>query len=213
MKRLPLAVLLSAGLLAVGGLASGPAAADEPAAIPVGVTIGGLDVGGLTTEAATAAVQQAFAAPLVLHLGLTEISVTPDVLGALPVIDKAIERAIDSFATRENREKFYKFFRELETLYEIISPDPFLRDHLEDYEKLSNLYRIVRNAFARGVALYRELAKKTEGLIRERAEARFAAGRMAREYERLYQRLAPASAPCSRPGAARLPQHAQGGAA
>ena len=94
MKRLPLAVLLSAGLLAVGGLASGPAAADEPAAIPVGVTIGGLDVGGLTTEAATAAVQQAFAAPLVLHLGSTEISVTPDVLGAVPVIDRAIERAL-----------------------------------------------------------------------------------------------------------------------
>ena len=94
MKRLSLAVLLSAGLLAVGGLASGPAAADEPAAIPLGVTIGGLDVGGLTTDAATAAVQQAFQAPLVLHLGTTEISVTPDVLGAVPVIDKAVERAL-----------------------------------------------------------------------------------------------------------------------
>ena len=89
-----------------------------------------------------------------------------------PIDDKAIERAIDAFAAKENREKFYKFFKELETLYEIISPDPFLREHLEDYGKLSNLYRIVRNAFARGVALYRELAKKTEGLIRERAEGR-----------------------------------------
>lgn len=94
MKRLFFGVLLSAGVLAVGGLASGPAAADEPAAIPVGVTIGGLEVGGLTTEAATAAVQQAFQAPLVLYLGATEISVTPEVLGAVPVIDKAIERAL-----------------------------------------------------------------------------------------------------------------------
>ena len=49
--------------------------------------------------------------------------------------------------------------------------------------------------------------------VRERAEARFTAGRMAREYERLYQRLAPASAPCPSPGRAPLPQHAQGGAA
>ena len=94
MKRLSLAVLLSAGLLGVGTLASGPAAADEPAAIPLGVTIGGLEVGGLTTEAATAAVQQAFQAPLDLRLGSTEISVAPDVLGAVPVIDKAIERAL-----------------------------------------------------------------------------------------------------------------------
>jgi lipoprotein-anchoring transpeptidase ErfK/SrfK len=93
-KRLSLAVLLSAGLVAVGGLTSGPAVADEPASIPVGVTIGGLEVGGLSTEAASAAVQQGFEAPLVLHLGTTEISVTPDVLGAVPVIDKAIERAL-----------------------------------------------------------------------------------------------------------------------
>jgi lipoprotein-anchoring transpeptidase ErfK/SrfK len=93
-RRLSIAVLFSAGLVAVGGLASGPAAADEPAAIPLGVTIGGLDVGGQTAEAATAAVQQAFQAPLVLQLGATEISVTPDVLGAVPVIDKAVERAL-----------------------------------------------------------------------------------------------------------------------
>ena len=94
MKRLLIAVLFSAGLVALGGLVSGPAAADEPAAIPLGVTIGGLDVGGMTTDAATAAVQQAFQAPLVLHLGGTEITVTPDVLGAVPVIDKAVERAL-----------------------------------------------------------------------------------------------------------------------
>jgi lipoprotein-anchoring transpeptidase ErfK/SrfK len=93
-KRLSIAALFSAGLVALGGLGSGPAAADEPAAIPVGVTIGGLDVGGLSTEAATAAVEQAFQAPLVLHLGTTEITVTPDVLGAVPVIDKAVERAL-----------------------------------------------------------------------------------------------------------------------
>jgi lipoprotein-anchoring transpeptidase ErfK/SrfK len=93
-KRLSIAVFCCAGLIALGGLASGPAAADEPVAIPLGVTIGGLDVGGLTTEAATAAVQQAFQAPLVLHLGVTEITVTPDVLGAVPIIDKAVERAL-----------------------------------------------------------------------------------------------------------------------
>jgi lipoprotein-anchoring transpeptidase ErfK/SrfK len=93
-KRLSIAVLLSTGLVALGALASGRAAAQEAPAIPTGVTIGGLDVGGLAPDAATAAVQQAFQAPLVLHLGSTEITVTPDVLGAIPVIDKAVERAL-----------------------------------------------------------------------------------------------------------------------
>jgi lipoprotein-anchoring transpeptidase ErfK/SrfK len=93
-KRLSIAVLLSAGLVALGALASGRAAAQQAPAIPTGVTIGGLDVGGLAPDAATAAVQQGFQAPLVLYLGSTEITVTPDVLGAVPVIDKAVERAL-----------------------------------------------------------------------------------------------------------------------
>jgi lipoprotein-anchoring transpeptidase ErfK/SrfK len=91
MKRLCL--LLVAGLL----LASAPAAADTtpaPATIPEGVTIAGIAVGGLTPEVATATVQQEFARPLQLLLGTTEVLVTPDVLAATPVVDKAIERAL-----------------------------------------------------------------------------------------------------------------------
>jgi lipoprotein-anchoring transpeptidase ErfK/SrfK len=77
-----------------GVLASAPAAADPPATIPEGVTISGTQVGGMAPDQATAAVQQAFAAPLQLELGTTLISVTPDVFGAVPVIDKAVERAL-----------------------------------------------------------------------------------------------------------------------
>jgi type I restriction enzyme R subunit len=46
-----------------------------------------------------------------------------------------------------------------------------LREHIDNYAKLSALYKIVRNAFTKHVALYKELAKKTEGLIQEQAEA------------------------------------------
>jgi len=77
-----------------GAVATALPAADEPVAIPVGVTIGGVQVGGLAPDAATAAVQQAFNTPLELELGTTRVLVTPDVLGATPVIDKAIERAL-----------------------------------------------------------------------------------------------------------------------
>jgi lipoprotein-anchoring transpeptidase ErfK/SrfK len=73
-------------------VAGGPAAADTT--IPLGVTIGGAQVGGLSPEAATAVVQQEFQAPLELQLGSTRVLVAPDVLGAVPVIDKAIEQAL-----------------------------------------------------------------------------------------------------------------------
>jgi lipoprotein-anchoring transpeptidase ErfK/SrfK len=91
MKRLCL--LFLAGLL----VASAPAAADDlppPATIPEGVTIGGIQVGGLTPAAATDTIQYEFNAPLTLRIGTTRVQVTPDVLGATPVIDKAIERAL-----------------------------------------------------------------------------------------------------------------------
>ncbi len=85
-----------------------------------------------------------------------------------PIDDKAVERAIDAFADKERRERFYKFFKETETLYEIISPDPFLRPHLDNYGKLSVLYQIVRNAFSQRPVLYETIARKTESLVRER---------------------------------------------
>jgi lipoprotein-anchoring transpeptidase ErfK/SrfK len=94
MKRLSLLISIVAGLLVAGVAASVLPAADEPVAIPVGVTIGGVQVGGLAPDAAAAAVQQTFDTPLELQVGTTRVLVTPDVLGAAPIVDKAIERAL-----------------------------------------------------------------------------------------------------------------------
>ncbi len=88
-----------------------------------------------------------------------------------PIDDKTVERAINAFDEKEERDTFFKFFKELETLYEIISPDVFLREYLEDYRSLSILFQIVRNAFSKHAALYSDIAKKTESLIRERVES------------------------------------------
>jgi len=86
-----LCLLLLAGLL----VASAPAAGDDaPATIPSGVTIGGVAVGGMTPDAATVTLQNDFNLPLTLAIGTARVTVTPDVLGATPVIDKAIERAL-----------------------------------------------------------------------------------------------------------------------
>jgi len=85
--------------------------------------------------------------------------------------DKAVERAIDAFANREKREEFQAFFKEVETLYEILSPSPELRDFIEPFAKLAALYGIVRNAFEVKTPLYTDIARKTETLVRETAAA------------------------------------------
>ena len=88
-----------------------------------------------------------------------------------PVDDKLLEKAIQSFEDKERREAFYQFFKELETLYEIISPDAFLRPYIDDYGKLSVLYQVILNAFSKKAQLIKDLMKKTEDLVKGMATA------------------------------------------
>jgi type I restriction enzyme R subunit len=53
--------------------------------------------------------------------------------------DKAKERAIAHFEAKETREEFYKFFRQLQNLHEIISPDAFMRPFIDDFEDSKNI--------------------------------------------------------------------------
>lgn len=81
--------------------------------------------------------------------------------------DKTVERAIEIFSDKDKREDFYKFFKQLEMLYEIISPDKFLRDYINDYWRISYLYSIIRNAFAKRILLDKELMQKTSDLVKK----------------------------------------------
>jgi len=81
--------------------------------------------------------------------------------------DKAIEGAIEHFGDKKQRGEFFKFYRELESLYEIISPDAFLRPFIEDYSLLSQLFRIIHNAFAPPGIADKEFVRKTAALVRE----------------------------------------------
>jgi type I restriction enzyme R subunit len=58
--------------------------------------------------------------------------------------DKALEAALERFRDSEEREAFYRLFRELEEIYEILSPDPFLRPFLEDYQQEQTRLETVR---------------------------------------------------------------------
>jgi type I restriction enzyme R subunit len=86
--------------------------------------------------------------------------------------DKALERRMEAFAEPEARGSFFVFFRELRTLYEVLSPDVFLRPHVGSYGMLSVLYDEVRSFYApAGSSYQRDLAQKTEALVRENVES------------------------------------------
>ncbi|MDW8411477.1 MAG: hypothetical protein RMM17_02180 [Acidobacteriota bacterium] len=84
--------------------------------------------------------------------------------------DKAADAALQAFMDEEKRQEFYQFFRELEDLYEILSPDPFLRECMDDYQRLADLYALLRNAFDAGASLNRDLARKTAYLVQEHTQ-------------------------------------------
>ncbi len=74
-----------------------------------------------------------------------------------------------TFLDKATRQVFIDFFKEIETLYEILSPDPELRDHIEEYNRLADLYVMLRNAYGRKTTFLGEVAHKTEMLVRENA--------------------------------------------
>lgn len=80
------------------------------------------------------------------------------------------DRLIEYFFEDEPREAFVQTFKELQTAYEIISPDAFLRPYINVYAAIADIYRTVISYFdpkAEERRLNRELLAKTETLIRE----------------------------------------------
>ncbi|WP_029215058.1 HsdR family type I site-specific deoxyribonuclease [Kallotenue papyrolyticum] len=81
--------------------------------------------------------------------------------------DKAAEAVLLRFRDKEDREAFYRFFRELEEIYEILSPDPFLRPYLEDYQALVAMYRLLRSAYEPHVPVDKSFLRKTAEIVQK----------------------------------------------
>lgn len=81
--------------------------------------------------------------------------------------DKDKERAIAAFEVKDARVLFFDFYRELQTLYDILSPDAFLRPHIDQFQALTALYALIREAYSPRVYVDRELTDKTKELVRE----------------------------------------------
>lgn len=67
------------------------------------------------------------------------------------------------------RKAFFEVYKEVESLWEILSPSPELRDHIATFKGLTQLYAAVRNAYAEKVGFVADLAYKTRRLIEENA--------------------------------------------
>ena len=71
----------------------------------------------------------------------------------------------------EKRKTFFKLYNEIEMLYEIISPDAFLRPYIDKYITFSSVYQVVRNAYTDHISIDREFQKKTAELVREHIQS------------------------------------------
>ncbi|GJL84116.1 MAG: type I deoxyribonuclease HsdR [marine bacterium B5-7] len=81
--------------------------------------------------------------------------------------DKDVDNLIEHFRDPERRKAFFKEYKEIEMLYEIISPDAFLRPFIEDYTNLSSIYDVVRKAYTKQAHVDREFQRKTNKLVQE----------------------------------------------
>ena len=94
----------------------------------------------------------------------------------LPIIggkkqDKAVEALLNYFLDEKIRNEYYQFFKKLSAIYEIISPDAFLRDYLDDYETLSSMFRILRENYDRSVDIDKDFTRKTIELVKKHTKS------------------------------------------
>jgi len=81
--------------------------------------------------------------------------------------DKAVEAILDYFKDEVKRQEFYEFFKEISDIYEVISPDAFLRPYIEDFDTLARMFKILKEAYEPGIIIDKEFTRKTAKLVQE----------------------------------------------
>src|SRR5690348_16356008 len=81
--------------------------------------------------------------------------------------DKDVDDLIEHFRDKARRQELFKEFKELEMLYEIISPDAFLRPYIEEYAGLAAIYAVVAKAYTKQVYVDKAFQRKTNDLVQK----------------------------------------------
>lgn len=85
--------------------------------------------------------------------------------------DQQLEKVVyGRFINPEARKTFFEDYKDIEALWEILSPSAELRDHITTYKRLSQLYAAVRNAYSETGSFLGDLEYKTRRLIQGSAE-------------------------------------------
>ena len=94
--------------------------------------------------------------------------------------DARLEQVVfGRFLSPDARKGFYSAYREIEVLWEILSPSAELRDYVDTFKQLVKLYAAVRNAYSNRPDFVAELAHKTQRLVEESA-AMYGLGNLAK---------------------------------
>lgn len=84
-------------------------------------------------------------------------------------VDERLERLVNRFLDPKDRKVFFESYKEIEMLWEILSPSPELRDYIVSYKQLSKLYLTVRNRYSAQRGFIADLAHKTQNLVQDSA--------------------------------------------
>ena len=80
--------------------------------------------------------------------------------------DQRLEHIVYTrFLDPEARKEFFSTYKEIEALWEILSPSAKLRDHIDTFRRLTQLYAVVCNAYADHPDFVADLAHKTRRLV------------------------------------------------
>ena len=83
--------------------------------------------------------------------------------------DERLERLVyGRFLAPESRKEFFEAYKEIEALWEILSPSPELRGHVDTFRRLAELYTVLRNAYQGRVRYEAALGRKTHELVQDR---------------------------------------------
>jgi len=82
--------------------------------------------------------------------------------------DERLERLVyGRFLDPEPRKAFFEAYKDIENLWEILSPAKELVDHIVTFKRLAQLYATVRNAYAEKIGFVADLAYKTRRLVEQ----------------------------------------------
>lgn len=84
--------------------------------------------------------------------------------------DERLERLVyGRFLEPEPRKAFFEAYKDIENLWEVLSPSKELVDHIGTYKRLAQLYAAVRNAYADKIGFVADIAYKTRQLVEQGA--------------------------------------------